>query len=84
MKKIQKNLRGSFNVFSNSAKQLEVPLKHIKPLTGMLTGPAPKRAPASKPPGTITVWGYKKVDMRYSLIHMRSILFLMYTVNISP
>ena len=27
MKKIQKNLRGSFNVFSNSARQLEVPLK---------------------------------------------------------
>ena len=26
MKKIQKNLRGSFNVFSNSARQLEVPL----------------------------------------------------------
>ena len=27
MKNIQKNLRGSFNVFSNSARQLEVPLK---------------------------------------------------------
>ena len=27
MKKIQKNLRGSFNVFSNSARQLEVPLR---------------------------------------------------------
>ena len=26
MKKIQRNLRGSFNVFSNSARQLEVPL----------------------------------------------------------
>ena len=26
MKKIQKKLRGSFNVFSNSARQLEVPL----------------------------------------------------------
>ena len=27
MKKFQKNLRGSFNVFSNSARQLEVPLR---------------------------------------------------------
>ena len=26
MKKIHKNLRDSFNVFSNSARQLEVPL----------------------------------------------------------
>ena len=30
MKKIQKNLRGSFNVFSNSARQLEVPLKEVQ------------------------------------------------------
>ena len=30
MKKIQKNLRGTFNVFSNSARQLEVPLRYCK------------------------------------------------------
>ena len=28
MKNIQKNWRVSFNIFFNSAKQLEVPLKH--------------------------------------------------------
>ena len=30
MKKIQKNLSGSFNVFSNSARQLEVPLNEYE------------------------------------------------------
>ena len=83
MKNVQKKLRGSFNVFSNSVRQLEVPLSactHIhSPPPFLKVGGPPKggRNPLlpGPAPATLTDSNYLYEDKIYRLMIIHSLMF---------